>query len=105
MKLMKGIVYTREIGRVALALQGAGLVVNESGSDRQPVRVTGPTGARTPFPEAESGPGTAWLNLLLNRVRITTLVSDEMIGAVMESVRVIGECKFSVLEAPRLHGA
>jgi len=84
MKLVEGTVYTKDMKKLASALEAMGLVVNEVFYDTRKVVTSGITR------------GKALLYNLCNRVKIRTVVNDEFVGPLIETLRNFGECEFSI---------
>jgi nitrogen regulatory protein PII len=85
MKLIVGIIYTKEMLKLGEALGAMGLVVHEIANDSH-------RGLQSKVFE-----GVAHLCRLLNRVKIRTVISDEMVGAMMETLHSFGNCKFVII--------
>lgn len=83
MKLIEGIVYTKEIENLSDALEAMGLIVHD--------------GHRT----VSNGivRGIAYLYNLVTRVKIRTVISDEMVGTFMETLHCFGDCRIQVFAA------
>jgi len=85
MKLIVGIIYTRDMLKLGDALEGMGLIVHEIAYE----------GRRAVQHRAYEG--VAHLYRLLNRVKIRTIINDELIGTLMETLRIFGNCKYVII--------
>ncbi len=84
MKLVVGIIYTKDILKLGDALEAMGLIVQEIVDDsRRAVKY-------------RVFEGVAYIYRLLNRVKIRTLISDELVGTMMEALHSFGSCKFVI---------
>ena len=89
MKLVEGIIYTRDMKKLADALEAGGLIVKEVMYD----------GRRAINSGALSG--IAYVYDLINRVKIRTVVNDDLVGALMEALRGFGDCSFVIIPEER----
>ena len=85
MKLVVGIIYTRDMLKLGDALEAMGLIVHEIACD----------GCRTV--QYRVFEGVACVYRLLNRVKIRTVISDELVGTLMETLHSFGNCKFIII--------
>jgi nitrogen regulatory protein PII len=85
MKLLEGIIYTRDMNKLVAALESMGLIVHEIMYDR---RRTVSDGILE---------GIACVYNLLNRVKIRTVISDELVATMMETLRSFGNCEFVII--------
>jgi nitrogen regulatory protein PII len=85
MKRVEGIIYTRDMGKLAAVLESMGLIVHEIVYD----------GRRTVSDGISEG--IACIYDLLNRVKIRTVISDERVGTMMETLRSFGNCEFVII--------
>lgn len=85
MKLIEGIIYTRDLGRLAAALEAMGLIVHEIVYDGRRTKRYGIV------------EGIACVYNLLNRVKIRTVIGDERVGMMMETLRSFGNCEFVII--------
>jgi nitrogen regulatory protein PII len=85
MELVKGIIYTRDMQKLTAALEAMGLIVHEIVYD----------GRRT----MRNGvlEGIASVYNLINRVKIRVIISDELVGTIMDNLRSLGNCQFIIL--------
>ena len=86
MKLLVGIIYTRDMLKLGDALEAMGLIVHEIAYDGSK------TGQQRVFE------GVAYLYRLLNRVKIRTVISDELVGTMLETLHSFGNCKFAIIQ-------
>jgi nitrogen regulatory protein PII len=85
MKRIVGIIYTKEMPKLCDALGAMGLTVHEITYDgRRAVNLK----------VIES---VAYMYRLLNIVKIRTVISDELVGAMMETLHSFGNCKFNII--------
>jgi nitrogen regulatory protein PII len=85
MKLIVGIIYTRDMPKLSDALEAMGLIVHEIAYDgRRAVQY-------------RVFEGVAYICRLLNRVKIRTIISDELVGMMMETLHGFGNCKFVII--------
>ena len=84
MKLVEGTVFTKDMEKVVLALESTGLVVHEVNYDGRKMA------------NFRLNKGIACLYNLFNRVKIRTVVNDELVGTLLETLRSFGECRFSI---------
>jgi nitrogen regulatory protein PII len=84
MKLLEGVIVTRDMEKLAKALETKGLIVNEIVYD----------GCR----KVNSGlsKGVVCLYNLINRVKIRTIINDELVGTIMDTLSSFGDCKFVI---------
>ncbi len=84
MKLVEGIIYTRDMGIMSKALEAQGLIVQEVIYD----------GRRA----INSGilKGIAYVYNLINRVKIRIVINDDLVGTLMDTLRCFGECRFVI---------
>jgi nitrogen regulatory protein PII len=89
MKLVEGTIDTRDMAKLSNALEAMGLIVLEIIYD----------GRRT----VNYGiiEGIACVYNLINRVKIRTIVSDERVGAMMDTLHGFGNCKFIIIPEER----
>jgi nitrogen regulatory protein PII len=85
MKLVVGIIYTRDMLKLGDALEAMGLIVHEIAYD----------GRRAVHCRVFEG--VACVYRLLNRVKIRTVISDELVGMLMETLHSFGNCKFVII--------
>jgi nitrogen regulatory protein PII len=85
MKLVVGIIYTRDMLKLGDALEAMGLIVHEFSYD----------GRRSAHCRVFEG--VACVYRLLNRVKIRTVISDELVGTLMETLRGFGNCKYVII--------
>lgn len=85
MKMVEGIIYTRDMKKLIATLEAMGLIVHEIVYDgRRTVR----------YRVLE---GIACVCNLLNRVKIRTVISDGLVGTMMENLRSFGNCDFVII--------
>ncbi len=84
MKLVVGIIYTRDMLKLGDALEAMGLIVHETAYEGH--RVV----------QYRVFEGVAYMYRLLNRVKIRTVVSDELVGTLMDTLHSFGNCKFVI---------
>ena len=84
MKLVVGIIYTRDMLKLGDALEAMGLIVHEIYDGRRTVQY-------------RVFEGVAYMYRLLNRVKIRTVISDELVGTLMETLHSFGNCKFVII--------
>jgi nitrogen regulatory protein PII len=85
MKLVVGIIYTRDMLKLGDALEAMGLIVHEiSYEGRRAVQY-------------KVFEGVAHMYRLLNRVKIRTVISDDLVGTLMEALHSFGNCKFVII--------
>ncbi len=84
MKLLEGVIFTRDMETLAKALEAKGLIVHEIVYD----------GCR----KANTGisKGVVCLYNLINRVKIRTIINDELVGSIMDTLSSFGDCKFVI---------
>ncbi len=82
-KLIEGTIYTGEMEKLTDALEAMGLIVHD--------------GHRM----VNNGiiKGIACLYNLASRVKIRTVINDEMVGAIMETLRDFGDCRIVISPA------
>lgn len=85
MKLVVGIIYTRDMLKLGDALEAMGLIVHGIAYE----------GRRTVHYRVFEG--VACVYRLLNRVKIRTVISDELVGTLMETLHSFGNCKFIII--------
>ena len=89
MKLVEGTIDTRDILKLSKALEAMGLIVLEIVYD----------GRRTMnYGIIE---GIACVYNLVNRVKIRTVICDEWVGAMMDTLHSFGNCKFVIIPEER----
>lgn len=84
MKLLEGVIFTRDMEKLAKALEAKGLIVHEIVYD----------GCR----KVNTGlsKGVVCLYNLINRVKIRTIINDELVGSIMDTLSSFGDCKFVI---------
>ena len=84
MKLVEGIIYTRDMAKLSKALESKGLIVHEVVYD----------GRRT----INSGilKGIAYIYNLINRVKIRIVINDDLVGTLMDTLHSFGDCRFDI---------
>jgi len=85
MKLIVGTIYTRDMLKLADALEAMGLTVHKVAYD----------GHRAVHCRVFEG--VVYICRLLNRVKIRTVISDELVGTMMEVLRDFGNCKLVIV--------
>ena len=85
MKLLEGIIYTKDMEKLTAALEAMGVVVHKVVYD----------GRRTVHYGMDEG--IARVYNLLNRVKIRTVIGDERLGTMLETLRSFGNCKFVII--------
>ena len=85
MKLLEGIIYTKEMEKLTAALETMGVVVHNVVYD----------GRRTVHLGMVEG--IACVYSVLNRVKIRTVIGDERLGTMLETLRSFGNCKFVII--------
>jgi nitrogen regulatory protein PII len=90
MKQVLGIVYTRDLDKLSKALEAQGFTVQEVIYD----------GRRA----INSGilKGIAYVYNLINRVKIRFVISDDLVGELMETLRSFGNCSFEISPEERI---
>ena len=90
MKLVEGIIYTRDMEKLSKALEAKGLIVQEVMYD----------GRRA----VNSGilKGVACIYNLINRVKIRTVINDDLVGTLMDTLRSFGDCRFVIFPEERI---
>ena len=90
MKLVEGIIYTRDMEKLSKALEAKGLIVQEVMYD----------GRRA----INSGilKGIAYVYNLINRVKIRTVISDDLVGTLMDTLKSFGDCSFVISPEERI---
>jgi nitrogen regulatory protein PII len=83
-KLVEGIIYTRDMDVMSKALEAQGLIVQEVIYD----------GRRA----INSGilKGIAYVYNLINRVKIRIVINDDLVGTLMDTLHSFGECRFVI---------
>ena len=90
MKLVEGIIYTRDMERLSQALEAKGLIVQEVIYDgRKAIN----SGIRK---------GIAYLYNLINRVKIRTVINDDLVGTLMDTLCSFGDCRFDIFPEERI---
>jgi nitrogen regulatory protein PII len=84
MKLIVGIIYTKDMLKLGDALEAMGLIVHE-------IAYKGRRAGHYKVFE-----GVAHMYRLLNRIKIRTVISDELVGTLMETLHSFGNCKFVI---------
>jgi nitrogen regulatory protein PII len=84
MKLLEGVIFTKDMERLAKALEAKGLIVHEIMYD----------GCRKV--NTEISKGVVSLYNLINRVKIRTIINDELVGTIMDILSSFGDCKFVI---------
>jgi nitrogen regulatory protein PII len=89
MKLVEAIIYTRDMKKLAAALEAGGLIVREVIYD----------GSRA----LNSGTliGIAYVYDLINRVKIRTVINDDLVGTLMDTLHSFGDCRFVIIPEER----
>ena len=84
MKLLEGVIVTRDMEKLAKALEAKGLIIHEIVYD----------GCR----KVNTGlsKGVVCLYNLINRVKIRTIINDELVGSIMDTLSCFGDCKFVI---------
>lgn len=90
MKLLEGTIYTRDLEKLAKALEEKGLTVHESVYDGRKI-------VNSAIHE-----GIANIYNLLNRVKIRTIISDDLLGTLMDTLCSFGDCKFDVISEEQI---
>ena len=90
MKLIVGIIYTRDMLKLGDALEAMGLIVHE-------IAYKGRRAGHYRVFE-----GVAHMYRLLNRVKIRTVISDELVGTMMETLRSFGSCEFVIIQGKQI---
>jgi nitrogen regulatory protein PII len=80
-----GIIYTRDMQKLSAALEAMGLIVHETVCD---------TRRSASYAALE---GIASVYNLINRVKIRVIISDELVGAIIENLHSFGNCKFVIV--------
>jgi nitrogen regulatory protein PII len=83
--MVEGIIYTNDNKNLTAALEAMGLIVRE-------IIYEGPRTVRYRVSE-----GVACVYNLLNGVKIRIVISDELIGTIMENLRSFGNCDFVII--------
>ena len=88
-KLIEGMIYTKDIEKLSKALEAKGLIVHEIVYD----------GCQ----KTNSGisKGVACIYNLINRVKIRTVINDDLIGTIMETLKSFGNCEFVIIPEER----
>lgn len=89
MKLVEGIIYTRDMEKLSKALEAKGLIVQEVVYD----------GRRTINSRVLKG--VACMYNLINRVKIRAVINDDLIGMIMETLKDFGNCEFVIIPEER----
>jgi len=89
MKLVEGIIYTRDKKKLAAALEAGGLIVKEVIYDGRRAINSGTLN------------GIAYVYDLINRVKIRTVINDDLVGMLMDTLRSCGDCKFIIIPEER----
>jgi len=89
MKLLEGVIFTRDMEKLAKALEAKGLIVHEIVYD----------GCR----KANTGisKGVVCLYNLVNRVKIRIVISDDLVSMLTDTLRSFGDCSLVRLRNPR----
>ncbi len=90
MKLVKGIIYTRDMQKLTAALEAMGLIVHEIVCDGRGTMRNGML------------EGIASVYNLINRVKIRVIISDELVGTIMDNLRSFGNCQFLILSKDQI---
>jgi nitrogen regulatory protein PII len=90
MKQVEGIIFTRDLEKLSKALEAQGFVVQEVLYD----------GRRA----INSGilKGIAYVYNLINRVKIRIVISDDLVGELMDTLRSFGNCSFDIFPEERI---
>jgi nitrogen regulatory protein PII len=89
MKLVEGIIYTRDMEKLSKALEAKGLIVQEVIYDGRRVI------------NSRVLKGIACIYNLINRVKIRTVINDDLIGTIMETLKGFGNCEFVIIPEDR----
>jgi nitrogen regulatory protein PII len=89
MKLIEGIIYTRDIEKLAAALEAGGLIVKEVIYDGRRAINSGTLN------------GIAYVYNLINRVKVRTIINDDLVGKLMDTMCSFGDCKFVIIPEER----
>ena len=90
MKLVEGIIYTRDMAKLSKALEAKGLIVQEVVYDgRRAVN----SGIRK---------GITYIYNLIYRVKIRTVINNELVGILMDTLRSFGDCSFVIFPEERI---
>jgi nitrogen regulatory protein PII len=84
MRLIVAIIHTKDMQKLAEALEAMGLIVHE-------IAYEGRKAVRYKIVE-----GVANIYRLLNRVKVHTVICDELVGTLMETLHSFGNCKFVI---------
>ena len=90
MKLIEGMIYTKDIEKLSKALEAKGLIVHEIVYD----------GCR----KVNTGlsKGVVCLYNLINRVKIRAVINDDLVGTLMDTLKSFGDCRFVILPEERI---
>ena len=89
MKKVEGIIYTRDLEKLSKALEAKGLIVQEVIYDGRRVI------------NSRVLKGVACIYNLINRVKIRTVINDDLIGTIMETLKGFGSCEFVITPEER----
>jgi nitrogen regulatory protein PII len=84
MKFITGIIYTRDLQKVAEALKAMGLIVHQITSGGRGTLHHGVTD------------GLAIVHHVFNRVKIRTMIRDELVGTMLDALHSFGNCRFVI---------
>jgi nitrogen regulatory protein PII len=84
MKKVEGIIYTRDLEQLSQALEAAGFIVQEVLYDGRRAINSGVL------------KGIAYVYNLINRVKIRIVISDDLVGTLMDTLRSFGNCSFNI---------
>ncbi len=90
MQQVEGIIYTKDLEKLSKALEGKGLIVQEVVYDGRMAKNSGIL------------KGIAYIYNLINRVKIRIVISDDLVGMLMDTLRSFGDCKLVVFPEKRI---
>ena len=90
MKLVEGIIYTRDMEKLSKALEAKGLIVQEVIYDGRKAVNSGIIR------------GIAYIYNLINRVKIRAVINDDLVGTLMDTLKSFGDCRFVILPEERI---
>ena len=90
MKLVQGIIFTRDLETLSKTLEAKGFIVQEVIYDGRRALNSGIL------------KGIAYVYNLINRVKIRIVINDDLVGTLMETLRSFGECRFDIFPEERI---
>jgi nitrogen regulatory protein PII len=90
MKMVQGIIYTRDLEKMSKALEAKGFIVQEVMYDGRKAINSGAL------------KGIAYIYNLINRVKIRIVINDDLLGTFMDTLHSFGDCRFDISPEERI---